>query len=94
MHQQCIVLPQKKLQQKKVEPDTFKATHHKLKWNIETKLTELLKAYDSQFAQDETSIGTTALTEMTIDTGTSEPYITKAIPNSNVTLQMGQGWNK
>ena len=34
---------------------------------------ELLKEYDSQFAQDETSIGTTPLTEMTIDTGTSEP---------------------
>ena len=58
---------------RKVEPDTFKPPCHKLKQNIETKLTELLKEYDSQFAQDKTSIGTTPLTEMTIDTGTSEP---------------------
>ena len=57
----------------KVEPDTFKPPCHKLKQNIKTKLTELLKEYDSQFAQDETTIGTTPLTEMTIDTGTPEP---------------------
>ena len=53
----------------KVELDTFKPSHHKLKQNIETKLTESLKEYDSQFAHIETSIGTTPLTEMTIDTG-------------------------
>ena len=57
----------------KVKPDTFIPLHHKLKQNIETKLTELLKEYNSQFAQDETTIGSTPLTEMTIDTGTSEP---------------------
>ena len=56
----------------KVESDTFKPLHHKLKQNIETRLTELLKECDSQFAQDETCIGTTPLTEMTIDTGTSK----------------------
>ena len=56
----------------KVEPDTFKPPCHKLKCNIKTKLTELLKEYNSQFAQDETSIWTTPLTEMTIDMGTSE----------------------
>ena len=43
-------------------------------------LTELLKEYDSQFAQDETSFGTTPLTEMTIDTGTSEPVLQKPYP--------------
>ena len=58
----------------KVELDTFKPPHHKLKQDIKTRLTALLKEYDCQFAQDETSIGTTPLTEMTIDTGTSEPY--------------------
>ena len=57
----------------KVKLDTFKAPHHKLKQNIDTKLTELLKEYNSQFAQDEISIGTTPLTEMTTDTGISEP---------------------
>ena len=61
----------------KVEQDTFKLPHHKLKQNNETKLKELLKEYDSQFAQDETSIRTTSLTEMTIDTETSEPVSQK-----------------
>ena len=57
----------------KVKPDTFKPPCHKLKHNIKTKLLKLLKEYNSQFAKGETSIGTTPLTKMTIDTGTSEP---------------------
>ena len=61
----------------KIEPDTFKQPCHKLKQHIETKLTELLKEYNSQFAQDETFIGTTPQTEITIDTGTSEPVSQK-----------------
>ena len=66
-----------RMTEEQVEPDTFKPPHHKLKQNIETKLTELLKEYDSQFAQDGTSIGTTPLAEMTVDTGTSEPVSQK-----------------
>ena len=45
----------------KVELDTFKPPHHKLKQH---KLTALLKEYNSQFTQDETSIGTTPLMEI------------------------------
>ena len=45
--------------------------------------------YASQFAKDETSIGTTLLTEMTIDMGTSEPVSQKTIPSSYETLPMG-----
>ena len=41
---------------------------------------ELLKEYIFQFAQDETIIGTTPLTEMTIDTGTSKPVSQKSYP--------------
>ena len=78
----------------KVKLDTFKTPHHKLKQNIKTKLTELVKEYHSHFAQDETSIGTTPLTEMTIDVGTFEPVSQKAIPNGNETLQMCQRQNK
>ena len=66
-----------KVTAEKVVHDSFKPPHHKLKENIEAKLTELLKECDSQFAQDETSIGTTSLTERTIDTGTSEPVLQK-----------------
>ena len=64
----------------KVEPDTFKPPHHKLRKDIETKLGELLKEYQSQFAQDETTIGTTSLTKMTIDTRDSEPVSQKPYP--------------
>ena len=56
-----------------VKPDTFHPPHHKLKSSIELKLDVLLKEYASQFAKDETSIGTTPLAEMTIDMGTSHP---------------------
>ena len=61
----------------KVKLDILKSPHHKLKQNIKTKLMELLKEYDSQFAQDETTIGTTPLREMTINIGTSEPVSQK-----------------
>ena len=44
------------------------------------KLQTLLKEYASQFTKDETSIGTTLLTEMTIDTGTFEPVSQKQYP--------------
>ena len=57
----------------KVELDTFKPSHHKMKKDIQTKLEDLLKEYHSQFAQDEITIGTTPLTRMTINTGNSEP---------------------
>ena len=60
-----------------VEPNTFHPSHQKLKSSIESKLDTLLKEYASQFAKDETSIGTTPLTEMTIDMGTSEPVSQK-----------------
>ena len=63
-----------------VKPDTFKPPHHKLKQHIKAKLTALLKEYDSQFRQDETSIGTTPLTEMTKDIGISEPVSQKLYP--------------
>ena len=63
-----------------VKPDTFHPPHHKLQPSIESKLDALLKEYASQFAKDETSIGTTSLTEMTIDTGTSKPVSQKPYP--------------
>ena len=61
----------KKTMSEQVELDTFEPPCHKLKPNNEAKLAALLKEYKSQFAQDETSIGTTPLTKMSIDTGNS-----------------------
>ena len=60
-----------KMMAEQVLPDIFDPPHHKLKPCIESKLDTLLKEYETQFSKDETSIGTTPLTEMTIDTGNS-----------------------
>ena len=64
----------------KVEPDTFEPPCHKLRKDIETKLEELFKEYISEFAQDETTIGTIPLTRMMIDTRYSEPVSQKPYP--------------
>ena len=69
-----------KMMAEHVQPDTFHPPLHKLKPNIEFKHDALLKEYASQFAKDETSIGTTCLTEMTIDMGTSDPVSQKSYP--------------
>ena len=52
-----------------VTPDTFNPPHHELSQTIQHELDALLQEYESQFTKDETSIGTTPLTSMTIDTG-------------------------
>ena len=62
---------------KEIKPDTFHPPHHKLRPSIESKLDALLKEYTSQFMKDETSIGMAPVTEMTIDTGTSDPVSLK-----------------
>ena len=67
----------KKMMAEMVTPDTFNPPHHELSTAIQNVLDLLLQEYESQFAQDETSIGTTPLTSMTIDTGTSEPVSQK-----------------
>ena len=66
-----------KMMAEQVQQDTFNPPHHKLRTSIKSKLNALLKEYASQFAKDEMSIGTTPLTEMTIDTGTSNPVSQK-----------------
>ena len=69
-----------KMKAEQVQPDIFDPPHHKLKPGIQSKLDTLLKEYETQFAKDETSIRTTPLTEMTIDTGDSEPISQKQYP--------------
>ena len=77
-----------------VQPDIFDLPCHKLKPGIQSKLATLLKEYETQFAKDETSIRTTPLTEMTINTGDSEPISQKAISYSNEELPVGKGRNR
>ena len=69
-----------KMMAEQVHLDTFNLLCHKLRPSIESKLDALLKEYASQFARDETSIGTTPLTEMTIDMGTSDHVSQKPYP--------------
>ena len=69
-----------KIMAEHVQQDTFNPPHHKLRPSIESKLNTLLKEYASQFAQDEMTIGTTPLTEMTIDMGNSDPVSQKPYP--------------
>ena len=63
-----------KMMAEQVQQDIFDPPHHKLKPGIQSKLDALLKEYESQFAKDGTSIRTTPLTKMTIDTGNSDLY--------------------
>ena len=63
-----------------VTPDTFNPPCHELSTAVQNDLDLLLQEYESQFAKDETSIGTTPLTSMTIDTGTSKPVSQKPCP--------------
>ena len=66
-----------KMMVEQVQPDIFDPPHHKLKPGIQSKLDTLLQEYETQFAKDETSIRTMPLTEMTINTGDSEPISQK-----------------
>ena len=69
-----------KMMSKTVMSDTFNPPQHKLSTPIQDSLKLLLENYESQFAKDETSIGTTPLMSMTIDTGTSDPVSQKPYP--------------
>ena len=69
-----------KMMAEQVQPNIFYPLSHKLKPGIQSRLDTLLKEYGTQFAKDETSIGTTPLTKMTINTGNSEPVSQKPYP--------------
>ena len=62
----------KKMMSETVTPDTFSLPCHELSTAVQNDLELLLQEYELLFTKDETSIGTTPLTSMTIDTGTSD----------------------
>ena len=70
----------KKMMSETVTPDAFNLPCNELSTSVQNDLDLLLQEYESQFAKDETSFGTTPLTSMTIDTGTSEPVSQKPYP--------------
>ena len=69
-----------KMMAEQVQLDMFYPPHHKLKPSIQSRLNTLLKEYETQFTEDETSIAATPLTEMTIDTSDSESASQKPYP--------------
>ena len=70
----------KKMMAETVTPDIFNPPHHELSTTVQNELELLLWEYESQFAMDETSIGTTPLTSMMKDTGTFDPVSHKPYP--------------
>ena len=70
----------KKMMSETVTPDTFNPPQHELSATIQDNLKLLLQEYESQFAKDETTIDTTPLMSMTIDTGTTDPVSQKPYP--------------
>ena len=70
----------KKMMSETVTPDTFNLPCHELSTAVQNDLELLLQEYELQFAKDKTLIGTTPLTNMTKDTGTSDPVSQKPYP--------------
>ena len=54
---------------KTVKPDSFTPPKYQLNSTIQQQLDNLLGTFKDQFAKDETTIGTTLLTQMSINTG-------------------------
>ena len=65
-----------------VPPDTFTLPLHTLSSDVRKLLNHLLKTFKLQFAQDETSIGTTHLTKKQVDTSDSESVSQRPHPSS------------
>ena len=70
----------KEMMSETVMSDTFNPPRHEISTPVQNSLKVLLEEYKSQFAHDEMSIGTTPLTSMSIDTGTTDPVSQKPYP--------------
>ena len=83
----------KKMMSETITPDTFNPPPHELSAAVQDSLKLSLQEYESQFAKDETTIGTTPLTSMTIDTNTSDPVSQKTLSHSYEALSVGKRRN-
>ena len=63
-----------------VKPDSFTPPKYQLDATTQQQLDFLLRTFKDQFTKDETTIGTTPLTQMSIDTGDSDPISQKPYP--------------
>ena len=74
-----------------IKPDSFTPPKYQLDATIQQQLDNLLRTFKDQFAKDETTIGTTPLTQMSIDTGDSDPVSQKTLSCCHETIQLGKG---
>ena len=70
-----------------VKPDSFTPPKYQLDSTTQQQLYFLLGTFKDQFTKDETTIGTTPLTQMSIDTG-------ETLPHCNETIPVGKGGNR
>ena len=63
-----------------IKPDSFTPPKYQLDSTTQQQPDFLLGTFRDQFAKDETTIGTTPLTQMLIDTGDSDPISQKPYP--------------
>ena len=63
-----------------VKLDSFTSPKYQLDSTIQQQLDNFLRTFKDQFAKDKTTIGTTPLTQMSIDTGDSDPVSQKPYP--------------
>ena len=63
-----------------VKPDSFTPPKYQLDSTTQQQLDYLLGTFKDQFAKDKTTIGTTPLIQMSIDTGDSDPVSQKPYP--------------
>ena len=63
-----------------VKPDSFTPPKYQLDATTQQQLDFLLRTFKDQFVKNETTIGTTPLTQMSIDTGDSDPISQKPYP--------------
>ena len=63
-----------------IKPDSFTPPKYQLDSTTQQQLDFLLRTFKDQFAKDETTIGTTPLTQMSMNTGDSDPISQKPYP--------------
>ena len=65
---------------KTIKPDSFTPPKYQLDSTTQQQLDNLLGTFKNQFAKDKMTIGTTPLTQMSIDMGDSDPVSQKPYP--------------
>ena len=84
----------KKMMSEIVTPDTFNPPCHELSAAVQNDLDLILWGYESQFAKDETSIGTTTLTSKHNRYWYLQTSFSKALPHCYEALPVEERWHR